>query len=76
LRRRMKDINPIFGAIDQITPTPWKAVGKAFPLDNTPFASPVANFYQTCVISRNSETMAKCTEAFLNANGPELKAAE
>ncbi len=66
LRKRMIEINPVFGQIDAITPTQWVAAGKAWPLDNTPFVSPVTNFYQTCAITRASVTMAKCTEAFVN----------
>jgi NADH-quinone oxidoreductase subunit G len=75
LRRRMIDINPVFGQIDAIIPSTWVAAGKAWPLDNTPFTSPVKNFYQTCAITRASVTMAKCTEAFLN-NQPMPIAAE
>jgi NADH-quinone oxidoreductase subunit G len=66
LRLRMQDINPVFGHIDQILSTPYKPVGKAWPVDNTPFVSPVTNFYQTCAISRASETMAKCTAQFVS----------
>ena len=64
LRRRMQDINPVFGKMDVVVSSLWKPVGKAWPVDNTPFTSPVANFYQTCAISRASETMAKCTAEF------------
>jgi NADH-quinone oxidoreductase subunit G len=70
LRRRMIDINAIFGKIDTIVPTPWKALGKPYPTDNTPMTSPIMNFYQTCAISRASETMAKCTDAFIGENIP------
>ena len=31
-------------------------------MNKTPFADPIDNFYMTCAISRNSKTMAKCTE--------------
>ncbi len=70
LRQRMIDINPVFGKIDAIVPTAWKALGKPYPTDNTPLVSPIANFYQTCAISRASETMAKCVEAFLEDDIP------
>jgi NADH-quinone oxidoreductase subunit G len=76
LRAHMTQINPVFGQLDVLTATPWKAVGKAWPVDNSPFTSPVTNYYQTCAISRASVTMAKCTEAFLNRQQPVLKAAE
>jgi NADH-quinone oxidoreductase subunit G len=67
LRRRMQDISPVFAHMDTVLPSQWKAAGKAWPLDNTPFESPIHNFYQTCAISRASETMAKCTEKFSDA---------
>jgi NADH-quinone oxidoreductase subunit G len=67
LRRRMQDISSVFAHMDSIQATQWKASGKAWPLDNTPFTSPIRNFYQTCAISRASETMAKCTEKFSDA---------
>lgn len=65
LRARMQDINPVFAHLDVVVPTQWKAVGKAWPVDNTLFVSPIKNFYQTCAISRASETMAKCTDQFV-----------
>lgn len=68
LRTRMIDINPVFGQLDIRTESAWKPVGKSWPMDNAPFVSPVANYYQTCAISRASVTMAKCTEAFVNRN--------
>ena len=64
LRARMMDIHPVFKQLDQVMNNGWKPVGKAWPLDTTPFVSPVKNFYQTCAISRASETMAKCTANF------------
>ncbi|MDB5477756.1 MAG: dehydrogenase [Alphaproteobacteria bacterium] len=76
LRRRMADMNPVFAALDVLSVTPWQPVGKAWPTANTPFVSPVRNYYQTCAISRASITMAKCTEAFLNRQEPVLRAAE
>jgi len=74
LRQRMISINPVFAHVDHIVPTQWKPLGKAFPIDNVPFRRAVDNFYQTCVISRSSITMAKCTETFIKQ--PVLKAAE
>ena len=40
-------------------------------LDPAPFAAAVENFYMTDPISRASETMAKCTEAFMLGRGGE-----
>ena len=64
LRARMMDIHPVFKQLDQVMNNGWKPVGKAWPLDTMNFASPIKNFYQTCAISRASETMAKCTSSF------------
>jgi NADH-quinone oxidoreductase subunit G len=76
IRQRMTEISPVFTRIDTIIPTPFKTMGKAFPVDNTPFTSPVKNVYQTCAISRASVVMAQCTDAFVNKNENVLKAAE
>ena len=58
-----------FAAIDQIQPAAWEAFGDSGMLDDTvPFTGAVANFYMTDPISRNSETMARCTEAFFRSN--------
>jgi hypothetical protein len=35
-------------------------------LSVTKFSLPFDNFYQTCPISRASETMARCVEAFVS----------
>ncbi|HEY9550386.1 MAG TPA: NADH-quinone oxidoreductase subunit NuoG, partial [Kiloniellaceae bacterium] len=64
LRQRLIDTNRVFGAVDQIEPAPWGEFGKAGPLDAAPFVSPVGVFYMTDPISRASETMAQCVEAF------------
>ncbi len=37
--------------------------GKKATVSKEPFASSIANFYQTDVISRSSQTMAKCVQA-------------
>jgi NADH dehydrogenase/NADH:ubiquinone oxidoreductase subunit G len=37
-------------------------------LSSTKFKLPLKNFYQTCVISRASHTMANCVDSFLKAN--------
>ena len=51
-------------AVDQIEPADWGVFGKEGALDKAPFASPVGVFYMTDPISRASETMAQCVEAF------------
>ncbi|NBX65726.1 MAG: NADH-quinone oxidoreductase subunit G [Proteobacteria bacterium] len=65
LRAAMAKDVPAFGAVDAITPVAWSDFGKAGTLDAKPFGTAVANYYQTCVISRASVTMAQCTEAFV-----------
>ena len=69
LRQRLIEANPVFAAIDQVESAPWAAPRGGFgapgALDLAPFAATVENFYMTDPISRASETMAKCTEAFV-----------
>ena len=69
LRARMTQRVPALGEIDAIAPAAWGDFGKAGPMDDAPFESPVANFYMTDPISRASATMAACTEAFVNGGG-------
>jgi NADH-quinone oxidoreductase subunit G len=64
LRRHMAAINPLFTAVDQVTPAAWGAFGKAGPVDAAPFAYPIADFYRTDPISRASPTMDACAAAF------------
>ncbi len=51
------DILPRFGAADTAGPA-----GDPAAVSNAPFVLPVANYYQTDVISRASPTMAQCTQ--------------
>ncbi|MBU6234791.1 MAG: NADH-quinone oxidoreductase subunit NuoG [Alphaproteobacteria bacterium] len=59
----VKDV-PALGNIDAITPVAWATFGKAGTIEAKPFGTAIANYYQTCPISRASVTMAECTEAF------------
>ncbi len=61
LRRRMLEIAPHFGAVDQITPAAWAAFGSAGTAGDAPFVSPVADFYLTNPVARASATMAECS---------------
>ncbi len=65
LRRRLYAARPRFQRLDIVEPAEWVGFGMAGPVDPTPFALPVVNFYMTDPISRASETMALCTEAFV-----------
>ncbi len=64
LRQRLIEANPVFAAVDQIEPAAWGAFGAEGSMDAAPFASSVGVFYMTDPVSRASETMAQCVEAF------------
>ena len=65
LRRRLVEANGRFGDFDSIQPAPWGPFGADGPVAAAPFRFPIENFYMTDPISRASETMANCTEAYL-----------
>jgi NADH-quinone oxidoreductase subunit G len=71
LRRRIVEPAPHLGRIDHVEPAPWAEFGRAGPLDDTPFLSPVTDFYRTCPISRASQVMEACVEEI---RGQQLKA--
>ncbi|MBS0222594.1 MAG: NADH-quinone oxidoreductase subunit G [Proteobacteria bacterium] len=60
VRARLIAVNRSFAALDQQAPGSWGAFGKAGPVSDAAFASPIANYYMTCPISRASRTMAEC----------------
>ncbi|MDG5494502.1 NADH-quinone oxidoreductase subunit NuoG [Niveispirillum sp. BGYR6] len=72
LRQRLVQVNPVFGSLDRLLPAVWGPFGQAGVIADAHFASPIENFYMTDPISRASQTMAQCTEAFLK---PALPAA-
>jgi NADH-quinone oxidoreductase subunit G len=67
IRGRMAEIAPVLDSIDVVDAADWGNFGTAGTLDDTPFSAAVTNFYMTDPISRASETMAACTETFVNA---------
>jgi len=67
VRKRMREINPVFGAVGVVERAAWIAFGDDGELDAAPFELPIENFYMTDPISRASETMAACTQTFLGA---------
>ena len=69
-RKRMREINPVFGAVGVVERAAWIAFGDDGELDAAPFELPIENFYMTDPISRASETMAACTHTFLGADEP------
>ena len=64
LQRRLFAANARFQELDTIQPAAWAEFGQPGNIDAAPFTMPIANFYMTDPISRASETMAQCTEAF------------
>ncbi len=69
VRQRMAEIAPHLENIDEVTTAPWTTFGGAGTMDDSPFNSPVTNYYMTDPISRCSETMARCTTAFGHRQG-------
>jgi len=66
LRERLIRQNDMFDHIDQIVAAPWTVFAEdAGTVKKLPFRLPVENFYQTCPVSRASETMRQCTEILL-----------
>jgi NADH-quinone oxidoreductase subunit G len=65
LQAHMAKTAPALAEIDTLAPSSWRDYGTAGEMDNAPFESPIRNFYMTDPISRASETMAACTEAFV-----------
>lgn len=67
---------PRFGSFDEIIPAEWGPFGgAAHKVSKESFINPVENFYISNVITRSSETMKRCTEAFLS-DEPMQEAAE
>ena len=60
VRSRLIVVNKVFAALDQQASGAWGDFGKAGPVTDAPFVSPIANFYMTDPISRASKTMADC----------------
>ncbi|HJS31833.1 MAG TPA: NADH-quinone oxidoreductase subunit NuoG [Alphaproteobacteria bacterium] len=66
VRARLAAANAAFAEPGAAQPSSaWGEFGVAGPVDPTPFASPIANFYMTDPISRASATMARCTESLI-----------
>jgi NADH-quinone oxidoreductase subunit G len=64
LRRRMWQTHPILAETDRVVRAPWGSFGEPGPVDPTPFAYPIKDFYRTDPISRASQTMAQCSETY------------
>ncbi len=64
LRARMREAAPHFAEIDAVAKAEWGAFGGAGAMDGGAFRNAVSDYYQTNPISRASETMAKCSAMF------------
>lgn len=70
MRRRLVELNPVFGELDVRQPGAWGAFGEERgDMDTAPFLSPVENYYMTNPICRASLTMAKCVDEILGTVG-------
>ena len=74
VRARLIAVNPVFMTTGRIIPAPWQKFGSRGPLSKVPFRSAIANFYMTDPISRASETMAHCTQAFVTDGHKKIRA--
>jgi NADH-quinone oxidoreductase subunit G len=66
VRERLVEANPLFDHIGEVLPASWEAFGEPGTMSSEPLASPVANYYMTCPISRASKTMAACSREFVD----------
>jgi NADH-quinone oxidoreductase subunit G len=60
VRSRLIAVNKSFAALNQQSAGGWGEFGKPGPLSDSPFETPIKNFYMTDPISRASRTMAEC----------------
>ncbi|MDA0997409.1 MAG: NADH-quinone oxidoreductase subunit NuoG [Proteobacteria bacterium] len=65
VRGMLVEANANFMRPEETMQATWGAFGTEGELSDVPFHSPIDNFYMTDPISRNSETMAECTQAFV-----------
>ena len=66
LRNKLYDEFPHLGDIDEIKKARWSKFGTKGKIDNIELKSSIKNFYNTCSISRTSETMATCLNNNIN----------
>jgi NADH-quinone oxidoreductase subunit G len=66
LRRQLWQAHPILAETDRVVPAPWGPFGEPGPIDPTPFAYPISDYYRTDPISRASHTMAHCSKTYLS----------
>ena len=66
LRNKLYEEFPHLGDIDEIKKARWSKFGTKGKIDNIELKSSIKNFYNTCSISRTSETMATCLNNNIN----------
>jgi NADH-quinone oxidoreductase subunit G len=65
LRRALFKAAPNLQQLGAVVPAKWESFGGTGAVTARAFQLPIANYYMTDPISRASETMAKCTDAFV-----------
>jgi len=65
LRRALFKAAPNLQQLGVAVPAKWESFGSSGAVTARAFHLPIANYYMTDPISRASETMAKCTDAFV-----------
>ena len=71
LRRRMWQTHPALAETDRMIRSTWGTFGDPGPVDPTPFAYPISDYYRTDPISRASHTMAHCSELYNSLQSPQ-----
>ncbi|MGH6973416.1 MAG: molybdopterin-dependent oxidoreductase, partial [Stellaceae bacterium] len=64
VRRRLAEVNGVFGRPDEAPRAAWGKFGQDGRIEREPFAYPIADYYRTDTISRASATMADCAAQF------------
>jgi len=67
LRKALETAHPTFKTLDRVTPEPLGVYSFTEGGFGGEIVYPITNFYGTDVISRSSETMARCNDAFRKA---------
>ncbi|HMK68045.1 MAG TPA: molybdopterin-dependent oxidoreductase, partial [Stellaceae bacterium] len=73
LRKRLAEVNAVFGHVDAVTPASWGSFGKDGAVEAQPFSYPISDFYRTDPISRASPTMKACADAAAARQAPAVK---
>ncbi len=66
LRRHMVEAVPSLGQVDEVAPGEMGAFGVAGELSDTPFESPIDDYYLANAICRASAVMAECSRLYVN----------